>query len=187
MEPSFIIADMLLYALGEREWITGRRPWSTPNSLSRLRVQRYCWDTVIHHTYLHTNTHSYCRETYISYYRLCKHMGTLAGTLESNLKESKHTQNTQSHTYLRFSRLNTVQSFFYVQTLTRLILTLFIQTYQVISSWWTLHRKAAINSVALGDNFHIMTTKGTTMKWYIHFSCVMSDKHPKMTFCIMRS
>lgn len=92
MQPSFIIADMPPYALGERERITSRRPWSTPNTLSWLRVPRYCRDTVIHHTYLHTNTHSYCRETYISYYRLCKHMGTLTSTLEWNIKVNKPSQ-----------------------------------------------------------------------------------------------
>lgn len=43
----------------EREYTPSRRPESTPYRLSWLGVQRCCPDTIIHHTYLHANTHSH--------------------------------------------------------------------------------------------------------------------------------
>lgn len=57
--------------------LTRTRPWLTPNALSLLCVERCCWGTVIHHTYLHRNTHSCLGEMYISGSTLCKHRETL--------------------------------------------------------------------------------------------------------------
>lgn len=50
----------------EREYTPSRRPESTPYRLSWLGVQRCCPDTIIHHTYLHANTHSHM-DTYYAH------------------------------------------------------------------------------------------------------------------------